>query len=200
MYYKKPRESKEDWNTRKYCSLKCSTPLCLKINRGSIHRSFEDNIVRYLQRCIRTDSGCLEWPGGKDIGKYGRVSIDNKQTPLHRAVWIFHNGPIPENYEICHTCDNPSCSEINHLFCGTRKDNVQDMINKGRGRTYGKTYLTNKQRESVIELAKQGHKYKDISPLFGISKVRARTIATIAGIRRYKLAKEAIDMSISTNP
>ena len=34
--------------------------------------------------------------------------------------------------DLCHRCDNPPCCNVRHLFIGTRHDNVQDMILKGR--------------------------------------------------------------------
>lgn len=33
----------------------------------------------------------------------------------HRAVWIYHNGPIPEGYEIHHINHNPSDNRIENL-------------------------------------------------------------------------------------
>jgi hypothetical protein len=35
--------------------------------------------------------------------------------------------------DICHHCDNRVCVRPSHLFLGTRQDNVNDMMQKGRG-------------------------------------------------------------------
>lgn len=39
-----------------------------------------------------------------------------------------------KNLQVLHECDNPICCNPSHLFLGTQKDNIQDMIKKGRGR------------------------------------------------------------------
>ncbi len=41
--------------------------------------------------------------------------------------------PNPENKPfVCHKNDNPSDNRVNNLFWGTQKDNMDDMISKGR--------------------------------------------------------------------
>lgn len=33
---------------------------------------------------------------------------------------------------LCHTCDTPACVNPDHLLVGTQKDNIYDMMSKGR--------------------------------------------------------------------
>lgn len=70
----------------------------------------------------------LIWSGGR----YGMDKINGKCMGAHRAAWIRVNGEIPKGMVICHKCDNGLCVNVNHLFIGTSKDNMQDCIRKGR--------------------------------------------------------------------
>lgn len=83
---------------------------------------------------IKNDNtGCLVW-SGKSFNQqgYGIVRHNGRNTSAHRLAWILANGPIPEGLHVCHRCDNPPCCNPEHLFIGTRKDNMQDCLAKGR--------------------------------------------------------------------
>lgn len=56
-----------------------------------------------------------------------------RQVYAHRYAWVLANGPIAPGLVVCHTCDNPPCINVDHLFIGTQADNVRDMYAKGRG-------------------------------------------------------------------
>lgn len=73
----------------------------------------------------------------KTIDGYIKIKIKGKDKRLHRVVLEEKLGrPIKEGYCACHTCDNTSCINPDHLFEGTVLDNNTDCINKGRHR-YG---------------------------------------------------------------
>lgn len=77
-------------------------------------------------------SDCIEWPHARFSQGYGAVYRDGKTKKAHRIAWEDAYGPIPEGMFVCHRCDNPPCVNIEHLFLGTPRDNVLDMVNKGR--------------------------------------------------------------------
>ena len=80
------------------------------------------------------NSGCWLWELKLRNG-YGVFMMawrDGKSIGAHRASWMLHKGPIPDDLFVCHKCDVPSCVNPNHLFLGTHKENIQDASRKGR--------------------------------------------------------------------
>lgn len=79
-----------------------------------------------------TDEDCWLWKAAKDSCGYGRMSVNNTNSTMHRLSFELHKGSIPSGMLVCHTCDTPSCVNPSHLFLGTEKDNMRDMKSKGR--------------------------------------------------------------------
>lgn len=94
--------------------------------------------ARGVEGVLPTEKGCIEWNGLRNAGrwKYGFI-YSNTRPPqrlfqAHRLAWEFAHGPIPDGVQVLHSCDNPPCVNVEHLFLGTQMDNIQDMIKKKR--------------------------------------------------------------------
>ena len=80
---------------------------------------------------------CLIWDGSTSAYGYPVVwDQDTRSLLIGTRVALAQelNRELNPKEDCCHTCDTPSCFNPRHLFPGSRQDNVDDMIAKGRGR------------------------------------------------------------------
>lgn len=83
-----------------------------------------------------TPNGCWEWTASRNNNGYGlfRPGGLAPKRLAHRLSWVHHNGPLGDGQYVLHKCDNPKCVNPDHLFVGSKKDNMQDCKAKGRNR------------------------------------------------------------------
>lgn len=76
---------------------------------------------------------CWPWNGSKDALGYGQFRMSGRTIRAPRvAYWLrFDEWPV----NACHRCDNPTCCNPDHLFSGSRADNMRDMVQKRRNKT-----------------------------------------------------------------
>lgn len=91
-------------------------------------------LAEKFNRAIKKTPNCWLWTIDIGTGGYGHVTINSKRISAHRFSWEFHNGPIPEGLWVLHKCDVRNCVNPDHLWLGTRMDNIQDAVKKGRNR------------------------------------------------------------------
>lgn len=140
---------------------------------------------------IEKTSKCWNWKGSTRNG-YGAFKYRRKVYGAHRFSWMLFNGEIPFSKIICHKCDNKLCVNPNHLFVGTHKDNMQDMVKKGRHRSVCKFQLgripknrklTIKEAKKIRTLYKKGIKKNKLAFLYNVNE---KVIYLIVNNKTYK--------------
>lgn len=102
---------------------------------------------------------CWEWTGRQDERGYGRMrSDDGGVYRAHRFSFVISNAQVPDEMCVCHECDNPSCVNPMHLFLGTQKDNIDDMIRKGRDKkSHGEGHPSSKLTDIDVKFIRHWH-------------------------------------------
>jgi hypothetical protein len=86
---------------------------------------------------------------------------------------------------VCHTCDNPPCVNPDHLFIGTHKDNMDDMVSKGKNKK-GTNNGRHKLNNNMIKEIKKLYPIKSMPTL---AKMYNVSVVNISSIIRGKIWK-----------
>lgn len=78
---------------------------------------------------------CWMWTASKIRNGYGQFMLNFRMMKAHRVAYLIHHGTLDLSLCTCHSCDQPSCCNPEHLWQGTHKDNSADRVAKGRSAT-----------------------------------------------------------------
>lgn len=102
----------------------------------SIPQLTQDEIASFWSKVDQSGgpTACWEWQGATNGQKgYGQLTIRQRHLYAHRLAYaLIHRDP--GELLVCHQCDNRLCCNPSHHFLGTMKDDVKDMVTKGRAR------------------------------------------------------------------
>lgn len=145
-----------------------------------------EDIERFWQK-VRKSDGCWEWTAGRSRNGYGLFWVSRSMFTAHRVVWTITHGEIPHGLYVCHHCDNRKCINPAHLFLGTHRDNMLDMLAKGRanleskhvwGENHGQAKLTRRDVATIHTYLESGMNKREIGVLMGVSVDTIRAIAS----------------------
>lgn len=130
-------------------------------------------------RRVDQSGDCWVWTGTSLDAGYGRIGWRGEKVIASRLAYELTVGPIPDGMWVLHRCDNPPCVNPEHLFLGTRQDNIDDMVAKGRQRSGGHATAADRNARAKLTWEK-------------VREIRRRYIP-----RRVSLARLAREFGVS---
>lgn len=128
---------------------------------------------------------CWEWPySKKQKSGYGQLSVGGKKgIYAHVLAMELDENPKPaDGYEVCHNCDNRSCVNPDHMYWGTRSNNVADMIDRNPP---DRIKLTKEEAQKIKNIyVAGGITQKELGDQFGVSR---ETVSHIVQGRTWML-------------
>jgi hypothetical protein len=139
---------------------------------------------RFDDKCTSIPlTGCIIWLGHVGHAGHGQIFYKGKLERTHRVAWEKRYGQIPDGMSVLHKCDIPCCVNPDHLFIGTQRENISDMIAKGRGAIGEKHHLAKLTKNKVSEIIKDTRGVTFIAMDYGVT---ASTISAIKSGRTWK--------------
>jgi hypothetical protein len=117
-------------------------------------------------------SHCWMWTGDPGVDGYGRIWVVTRSVLAHRYSWILHYGNIPKGKWVLHKCDTVGCVRPDHLFLGTPRDNIEDMLKKGRSLRGERHNLAKLNESQVIRVLQwkqgEGQSLRELAQELGV--------------------------------
>lgn len=189
------KESKH--RKRRFCSHKC---IRINIEKLKAYKpvsfwrtaTWEQKLERYkemFEEKVIKKEGCWGWKSFINSTGCGMMGPNGHILSAYRASWLIHKGEILEGLKVLHKCHNRVCSNPEHLYIGTCKDNTRDMIEAGRGKfnqqNSKNTKLNLEQAREIKKLLVEGLTWKSIAEKFGVSQ------GTVQDIKRNRMWRNA---------
>jgi hypothetical protein len=147
---------------------------------GARTRTVEEFADLFWERVDKSGE-CWIWLGRVAGKGYGQITTKWFTTEIaHRIAYMLEVGPVPDGMLVCHHCDTRLCMRPSHLFIGTDRDNVQDMLRKGRSNRVGEANpcarVTEEQVTRLRALHRSGLSVTECANRVGMTTANAYTI------------------------
>lgn len=133
--------------------------------KGFVRRPLADRFAEKVE--TRSPRECWPWRGSMAPRGYGTIYVNGKNVRASRVAWSLRHGiPFPEGLDACHTCDNPSCVNPDHIWPGTKRQNALDAVRKGRVKP---ELMRVRNHNTEKTHCRHGHEYSPENTCFTVS-------------------------------
>lgn len=150
---------------------------------------------------IQEKDDCWNWTGAIDTPGYGAFKLNGKKIDSNRMAWILTFGEIKNDLWVLHKCiGNRLCCNPNHLYLGTRSDNMKDCARENRlpivwakkvfGEEHGNAKLSNETVSNIKRDLLNGIRNKDVCLKYRLDK---RLVSQIKLEKSWKKILPAIN-------
>jgi hypothetical protein len=90
------------------------------------------------RKMVIDDNECWLWTGKLDTHGYGNIMIRRVRHSVSRvSLHVFKDFDLKSSLDVCHTinCKSRRCHNPDHLYAGTRSQNIQDAVKAGTHRS-----------------------------------------------------------------
>jgi len=154
------------------------SPFGGRISPGEATRFLREVVLPYQ------GSGCLIWPYARNSAGYGHLSLNGRDTLVHRAACENRTGPPPaESAVAAHSCGNGhlGCCNPAHLRWATTQENNTDKQAHGtqpKGETCAASKLTAAQVIEIRRRISAGERQRAVARDFSIDQANVSAIVT----------------------
>jgi hypothetical protein len=103
------------------------------------------------EKSVAGENGCILWTGYRQPNGYGWINYRGIRIAAHRAALIASGVDVPDDLDACHRCDVRACINTDHLYVGTRSQNMADCTARARhNKPRGEHHWCSKLSTSVV--------------------------------------------------
>lgn len=165
-FYRDKRCTWKHWAKAKFCGRTCAGK-----HSGDLHRHNYTLAEQFDRFVIRNPEGCWGWKGAVNTekGGYAVMSWQGRNYYGHLVSLELDGRKVPKGMMGCHHCDNPICSNPQHLYVGTQKQNMQDAMRRGRVRR-GEACASSKLTDEAVRFIRASNlPTGDLARRFGVT-------------------------------